>query len=119
MVLGSEMMEVVVQSANANKIAKFLDWGSLKIYITLIFGNCVLVGICLLAPERFLGTSLVITIDVIVDVLYILFNINYIDSPSSYWAIIIPLWFAVDLINDSFTRAAQEQVVHLVVKRAR
>ena len=56
---------------------------------------------------------------VIVDVLYILFNINYIDSPSSYWAIIIPLWFAVDLTNDSFTRAAQEQVVHLVVKRAR
>jgi hypothetical protein len=41
-----------------------------------------------------------------------------VDQTSSYWAIIIPLWFAIDMVNDSFTRQAQEHVNHVMTKLA-
>jgi hypothetical protein len=47
-----------------------------------------------------------------------MFNIFFVSQPASYWAIIIPLWFQVDMVNDSFTRQAQEQVNKIMIKEA-
>ena len=47
-----------------------------------------------------------------------MFNIFFVSQPVSYWAIIIPLWFQVDMVNDSFTRQAQEQVNQIMIKLA-
>jgi hypothetical protein len=45
-----------------------------------------------------------------------MFNIIYIGAPTSYWAIIMPLFLSVDMLNDSFIRQAQENVNRIVYK---
>ncbi|GMI27400.1 hypothetical protein TeGR_g5264 [Tetraparma gracilis] len=117
-VIGAEVFEFMVQSYNANNLAKFLDWSALSLYATIISVNFTIVGLCLLVPERFVPSSTLITIDVIVDAAYIMFNITFVEEPESYWAIIVPLWFAVDMINDSFTRHAKEAIVYTLAKQA-
>jgi hypothetical protein len=67
LVIGAEVFEFMVQTANANGLAKYLDWGRfVQVYGNLIFANCLVFGICLLTPERYIPPSALITIDVII-----------------------------------------------------
>jgi hypothetical protein len=68
LVIGAEVFELMVQSANANSMAGFLDWPALSFYGTLVSTNCILFGICMLADERFASQSVIITVDVIMGV---------------------------------------------------
>lgn len=43
-----------------------------------------------------------------------MFNLFFVTDPNSYWAVIIPMCFAIDMINDAFTRHAQEHVAKLL-----
>jgi hypothetical protein len=167
-VIAAEVFEFMVQTNNANNLAKYLDWRNMQLYGSLIFANFVLFGICILTPDRVIPSSALITIDVLIgesaqvpegatpllategrprrllpppplppspspppppspfsrtlfaraDATYIMFNIFFVSQPTSFWAIIIPLWFQVDMVNDAFTREAQEQVNYLMVKHA-
>ena len=122
-----------MQSYNANEVfAKFMDWGTLNAYCTLICANGIVFGVTLLLPERFVSASAMIAIDILIDVAYIVFNVVLVETPSSYvhrrqllasgmlcslpprryWPIIIPLMFSVDMLHDSFTRTAQETVTY-------
>ena len=65
LVIGAEVFEFMVQSANANSMAGYLDWPALSFYATLISTNCILFGICMLSDERFVSPSVIITVDVI------------------------------------------------------
>ncbi|GMI54614.1 hypothetical protein TeGR_g7513, partial [Tetraparma gracilis] len=118
LVIAAEVFEFLVQTTNANNLAKFLDWRILEIYGNVIFANFLVFGFCLLTPDRYIPSSAFITIDVLIDATYIMFNIFFVSQPASYWAIIIPLWFQVDMVNDSFTRQAQEQVNKIMIKEA-
>ncbi|GMI41532.1 hypothetical protein TeGR_g12895, partial [Tetraparma gracilis] len=117
-VIAAEVFEFMVQTNNANNLAKYLDWRYMQMYASLIFANFVLFGLCILTPDRYIPSSALITIDVLIDATYIMFNIFFVSQPVSYWAIIIPLWFQVDMVNDSFTRQAQEQVNQIMIKEA-
>ena len=46
-----------------------------------------------------------------------MFNIFYVSNPASYWAIIMPLFLSVDMLNDSMTLHAHESVKHALFKR--
>ncbi|GMI53358.1 hypothetical protein TeGR_g8605 [Tetraparma gracilis] len=102
LVIGAEVFELMVQATNANSMAGYVDWPALSFYGTLISVNCILFGICMLSDERFISESVVITVDVVMDASYIMFNI-YVSNPVSYWAIIMPLFLSVDMLNDSMT----------------
>jgi hypothetical protein len=160
-VVAAEVFEFMVQTNNANNLAKYLDWRNMQLYGSLIFANFVLFGICILTPDRYIPSSALITIDVLIgesaqvpdgaktppparngrsprpppdppppsltlpctrsaraDATYIVFNITFVSDPESYLPIIVPLWFAVDMVNDSFTRQAQEQVNQIMIKLA-
>ncbi|GMI27325.1 hypothetical protein TeGR_g10894 [Tetraparma gracilis] len=117
-VVSAEAFEFMVQTANANGLAMHLDWNFMELYANVIFANFLVFGICLLTPDRYIPSSALITIDVLIDATYIMFNITFVSVPESYWPIIVPLWFAVDMVNDSFTRQAQEQVNHHMIKLA-
>ncbi|GMI26831.1 hypothetical protein TeGR_g8519 [Tetraparma gracilis] len=117
LVIGAEVFEFMVQSANANSMAGYLDWPALSFYATLISTNCILFGICMLSDERFVSQSVVITVDVIMDASYIMFNIFYISTPASYWPIIVPLLLSVDMLNDSMTLYASQRVQHALYKK--
>ncbi|GMI40457.1 hypothetical protein TeGR_g3449 [Tetraparma gracilis] len=119
LVIGAEVFELMVQAANANSMAGYLDWPALSFYGTLISTNCILFGICMLSDERFVSQSVVITVDVIMDACYVMFNLQpaiAIDL-TSYWAIIVPLFLSVDMLNDSMTLRAHESVKHALFKR--
>ncbi|GMI19178.1 hypothetical protein TeGR_g2222 [Tetraparma gracilis] len=117
LVIGAEVFELMVQASNANSMAGYLDWPALSFYGTLISTNCILFGICMLSDERFVSQSVIITVDVIMDACYIMFNIFYVSNPASYWAIIVPLFLSVDMLNDSMTLHAHESVKHALFKR--
>ena len=65
LVIGAEVFELMVQAANANSMAGYLDWPALSFYGTLISTNFIMFGICMLSDERFVSQSVIITIDVI------------------------------------------------------
>ena len=65
LVIGAEVFEFMVQSANANSMAGYLDWPTLSFYGTLVSVNCILFGICMLSDERFVSQSVIITVDVV------------------------------------------------------
>jgi hypothetical protein len=46
-----------------------------------------------------------------------MFNIVYVSKPESYWAIIMPLFLSVDMLNDSMTLRARESVKHALLKQ--
>ncbi|GMI36496.1 hypothetical protein TeGR_g15056, partial [Tetraparma gracilis] len=48
---------------------------------------------------------------------YVMFNIFYVSNPASYWAIIMPLFLSVDMLNDSMTLHAHESVKHALFKQ--
>ncbi|GMI53744.1 hypothetical protein TeGR_g12588, partial [Tetraparma gracilis] len=76
---GGDMAAVApfaTQAYNAHQLAKFLDWRYLLIYGNLILGNFVIFGICLILPERFIGTSAMIGVDGLTDAFYIIFGIS-------------------------------------------
>ncbi|GMI39661.1 hypothetical protein TeGR_g11879 [Tetraparma gracilis] len=100
-VIAAEVFEFLVQSTNANGLAKFLGWKRMVLYGNLIFSNFLVFGICLLTPDRYIPSSAIITIDVIIDATYIMFNI-FVEDPESYWAIIVPLWQQKKLCEDEF-----------------
>ncbi|GMI54217.1 hypothetical protein TeGR_g1050, partial [Tetraparma gracilis] len=76
LVIISELVEFATQAYNAHQLAKFLDWRYLLIYGNLILGNFVIFGICLILPERFVGTSAMIGVDGLTDAFYIIFGIS-------------------------------------------
>ncbi|GMI34434.1 hypothetical protein TeGR_g1892, partial [Tetraparma gracilis] len=118
LIVGAEAFEFMVQTYNANKLAAFLDWTDQKLYVTLIFTNFLVFGLCSLTPERYVSSSVIITFDVLFDAAYIMFNIFYVENPTSYWAIIAPLFLSVDMLNDSVLRQAHEMVLHHLEKQA-
>jgi hypothetical protein len=65
LVIGAEVFELMVQATNANFMAGYLDWPALSFYSTLISTNCIVFGSCMLSNERFVGPSVVITVDVV------------------------------------------------------
>ncbi|GMI41462.1 hypothetical protein TeGR_g5044, partial [Tetraparma gracilis] len=117
LVIGAEVFEIVVQFTNANSMAGYLDWPALSFYGTLVSTNCIMFGICMLSDERFVSPPVVITVDVVMDATYVMFNVFYI-SPTSYWAIIVPLLLSVDMLNDSMTLHAHESVKHALFKQS-
>ncbi|GMH78359.1 hypothetical protein TrLO_g9996 [Triparma laevis f. longispina] len=117
LVISAEVFEFAIQSYNANKLASILPWPILSAYLHLIFINFLIFGTCMLSPERFVSSSTIITIDNIIDASYIIFNLSFVENAAaSYWALTIPLWFSVDMVNDSFTRQAYEQTKILLRK---
>jgi hypothetical protein len=50
------------------------------------------------------------------DCSYIMFNIYNVTNPTSYWAIIVPLGLAVDMLHDSFTRKAHLSMSRIVAR---
>ena len=46
-----------------------------------------------------------------------MFNIFYVSNPASYWAIIMPLFLSVDMLNDSMTLRAHESVKRALFKQ--
>ncbi|GMI54081.1 hypothetical protein TeGR_g10254, partial [Tetraparma gracilis] len=118
LVIGAEVFELMVQATNANFMAGYLPWPALSFYGTLISTNCILFGVCMLSDERFISESVVITVDVIMDACYIVFNIFYVSNPASYWAIIVPLLLSVDMLNDSMTLRAHESVQRALFKQS-
>ncbi|GMI52414.1 hypothetical protein TeGR_g2961, partial [Tetraparma gracilis] len=117
LIIGPEVFELMVQAANANFMAGYLDWPALSFYGTLISTNCILFGVCMLSDERFVSPSVIITVDVIMDASYIMFNIFYISNPASYWAIIIPLALSVNALSKGFKRHGLESVNHALIKQ--
>ncbi|GMI33904.1 hypothetical protein TeGR_g5453, partial [Tetraparma gracilis] len=65
MVILQEVVEFLVQSINADELARFLHWDSLSMYCNLISTNFMVFGLCMILPERFASVSMIITIDVI------------------------------------------------------
>ncbi|GMI33994.1 hypothetical protein TeGR_g2719, partial [Tetraparma gracilis] len=65
-VISAELFELVVQATNANTLAKYLDWSVMQLYGNVIFVNFLLFGICLMAPERLISSSTMITVDVVI-----------------------------------------------------
>jgi hypothetical protein len=45
------------------------------------------------------------------------FNLEFIDNPASYWAVIMPLFLSVDMLNDSFTLHALKSVKQNLYKQ--
>jgi Leucine-rich repeat (LRR) protein len=110
-VVGSELLEFLVQSHTASTVfAAFLSWELLRPYANLICANWIIFGLSNLAPSRYISASTIITIDVIIDALYVLFNITLLDKPASYWPIIFPLALSVEMLHDSLIREAHENV---------
>ncbi|GMI24037.1 hypothetical protein TeGR_g11498, partial [Tetraparma gracilis] len=105
-----ELVEFVTQTTNASQLARYLDWKTLGFYVNIIAANSVLFGVCLIVPERFVDESGMVAVDVLIDATYILFNILYVKNIESYWAIIIPLAFAVNTPDKAFKRKAQLKV---------
>ena len=64
--IAAEVFEFMVQTNNANNQAKYLDWGYMQMYASLIFANFVLFGICILAPDRYIPAATLISIDVLI-----------------------------------------------------
>ena len=64
-ILGAELVELAVQSSNANTLAKFMDWAPMQLYVNLILVNTVVFSVCLLAPERLIGVMIMVAVDVI------------------------------------------------------
>ncbi|GMI50282.1 hypothetical protein TeGR_g3670, partial [Tetraparma gracilis] len=116
-VIGAEIFEFLVQSYNADVLARYQKWTILRNYGTLIFANFTIFGICMLSDERFVSAALIITIDVVIDASYIVFNLEFIDNPASYWAVIMPLFLSVDMLNDSFTLHALKSVKQNLYKQ--
>ncbi|GMI24835.1 hypothetical protein TeGR_g6113 [Tetraparma gracilis] len=117
LIIGAEVFELTVQAANANFMAGSLDWPALSFYGTLISTNCIVFGICMLSDERFVSDSVIITVDVVMDACYIMFNILYVSNPASYWAIIVPLALSVNTLFKGFKREGLESVKHTMFKR--
>ncbi|GMI53472.1 hypothetical protein TeGR_g5488, partial [Tetraparma gracilis] len=65
-VIAAEVFEFMVQINNANNLAKYVDWRYMQLYGSLIFANFVLFGICILTPDRYIPSSALITIDVLI-----------------------------------------------------
>jgi hypothetical protein len=65
-IIASEVFEFVVQTSNANNLAKFLDWRIMRLYSNVIFANCLVFGFCLLAPDRYIPAATLISIDVLI-----------------------------------------------------
>jgi hypothetical protein len=53
LIVGAEVTEFLVQMLRANELAAFLDWTDQKLYLTLIFTNFLVFGLCFLTPERY------------------------------------------------------------------
>jgi hypothetical protein len=45
-----------------------------------------------------------------------MFNIVYVSQPTSYWAIIMPLFLSVDMLNDSMILHANKSVERVLFK---
>lgn len=65
-IIASEVFEFMVQTSNANNLAKFLDWRIMRLYSNVIFANCLVFGFCLLAPDRYVPAATLISIDVLI-----------------------------------------------------
>ncbi|GMI31372.1 hypothetical protein TeGR_g13262, partial [Tetraparma gracilis] len=117
-IIASEVFEFMVQTSNANSLAKFLDWRIMRLYSNVIFANCLVFGFCLLAPDRYIPAATLISIDVLIDATYIIINIFFVAQPTSYWAILVPLALATGLLKDAFTRTALDNVTFVVLKEA-
>ncbi|GMI30047.1 hypothetical protein TeGR_g10445, partial [Tetraparma gracilis] len=118
LIVGAEVTEFLVQMLRANELAAFLDWTDQKLYLTLIFTNFLVFGLCFLTPERYVSASVIITVDAIFDASYIMFNIFYVENPTSYWAIIVPLFKSAKALNNSVVRQAHDMVLHQMAKEA-
>ena len=65
-IIGSEVFEFLVQTNNANNLAKFLDWKYMELYGNVIFANFLVFGVCLLTPDHYVNSTALIVIDVII-----------------------------------------------------
>ncbi|GMI34892.1 hypothetical protein TeGR_g1821 [Tetraparma gracilis] len=112
-----EVVEFVTQTTNASQLARYLDWETLGFYVNIIAANSVLFGVCLIVPERFVDESGMVAVDVLIDATYIMFNFFYVEDIESYWAIIIPLAFAVNTPDKAFKRKAQLKVIDIAASQ--
>ncbi|GMI32024.1 hypothetical protein TeGR_g5082, partial [Tetraparma gracilis] len=117
LIIGPEVFELMVQATNANRMAGYVDWPALSFYGTLISINCILFGVCMLSDERFVSDSVIITVDVVMDACYVMFNIFYVSNSASYWAIIVPLALSVNALSKGFKRHGLESVNHALFKQ--
>ncbi|GMI25808.1 hypothetical protein TeGR_g2510 [Tetraparma gracilis] len=73
LVVAVEVVEFFVQTQNASKMARYLDWKVLRVYLDLISANSVLFGVFMILPEQFVSTSGIIAVDVLIDATYIMY----------------------------------------------
>ena len=103
----------MIQFLNAQNFATWLKWPLLQLYTQVLTAHFLVMGFCLYNSE--VSVSTIAVIDVCFESFYTLFNMQrgQLDKSKTkldFIAVLVPLYFMVEMINDSYLRLMREHI---------